>query len=735
MPDRKAAGPIPFGPFEVDLGTQELRKRGLRLHLPGQSFQILKVLLARPGELVAREELRRELWPSDTYVDFEHSLNAAVNKLRQVLGDDADDPRYVETLPRRGYRFIGEVTPIKGANGKSRLIGVSFDEKSRARTGSAEQLAPDLPSLNDNAGSPVQANVDVEKRISFAPALWISIALALMVALLLGVIWWRKPSPQPRILATRQLTHDSAHKGELMTDGNRIYFVEFLWQTHRLAQVSVAGGEVSFINTGPSVPDLGDISPDGSELLGTMNIGNVQEQISVFSVVTGSPRRIGDLTGHDPGWAPDGKLFFSKGNDIWIAQHDGSSPRKLLSTPGIPWGPQFSPDGTRFSFTVFDPTTYTRKLWAARLDGTGFQEMLPGWGNPPLECCGRWTADGKYFIFATKQSNGSSLWTLAQKKRFARASGALMQLTTGPLWIDDALPAKNGKQIFMVGTQPKGELVQVDTKTGRLVPILDGIFASDVDYSRDHLWITYVLFPEQTLWRCRADGSERLQLTFPPMQAILPHWSPDGRRIAFAASRPGSPSHVFVIDKDGGVPQAITSSEEFQTDPSWSKDGQTIAFAHNAVLVDSKSYIGLFDVKSREITRLAGPQGIQSPRWSPDDKYIAALAEDRHALTLYDTQSRKWKTLLRRQKPFGFITWSHDAAAIYFNTVLTVQPTIYRLRVRDGTLSPIADLSSYRLYPKFVGLGSWGGLTPGDVPLLVRDISTSEIYALDVELP
>jgi len=732
---------IPFGPFEADLRTEELRKGGIRLHLPGQSFQVLKLLLTRPGELVTREELRRELWPSDTFVDFEHGLNAAVNKLRQVLGDDADDPRYVETLPRRGYRFIGGVTPTAGAKGQSGVIEVSSNQK--VRSDSAERLAADSPYLNcetDTAGTDaLQPKFDAERRTISGSALWISVPLVLIVALLLGIFWWHRPLPQPRIVATRQLTHDGVRKRSLMTDGNRIYFVEEFWQTSRLAQVSVAGGEVSLINTGSSVPDLGDISPDGSELLGTIDVGKAfQEQICVFPVLTGVPRRIGGLIGHDPGWAPDGKLLFVKGNDIWVAEHDGSSPRKLLTTSGVPWYPQFSPDTIHLSFTLWNPTTSTTKLWMARLDGTDAHEVLPEWGKPPAECCGRWTPDGKYFIFAATQNNASSLWALPQKAPFGRVlSGAPMQLATGPLRLNGVLPAKNGKQIFIVGTQPKGELVRFDTKMGRFAPILGGIFAGDVDYSRDDLWITYVLYPEQTLWRSRADGSERLQLTFPPMQAILPQWSPNGRRIAFVASMPGHPWHVVVIDKDGGVPQAITSSEEFQTDPSWSKDGQTIVFSHDAVmdLEGDKSYIGMFDVKTRAVTRLAGSEGILTPRWSPDGKYIAGLAEDQRLLTLYDIESRKWKALLRRQEPFGFITWSHDATAIYFDTVLTDQLTIYRLRVRDAKLDPIVSLNSYHLYPKFLGFGSWVGLAHGDVPLLVRDISTSEIYALDVDLP
>ena len=107
-------GPVRFGVFELDLRTGELRKAGVRINLPEQPFQVLKALLDRPGDLVTREELRQRLWPAETFVDFEHGLNAAVRRLRDALGDSADVPRFVETLPRRGYRFIAPVTAIAG---------------------------------------------------------------------------------------------------------------------------------------------------------------------------------------------------------------------------------------------------------------------------------------------------------------------------------------------------------------------------------------------------------------------------------------------------------------------------------------------------------------------------------------------------------------------------------------------------------------------------------------------
>jgi cholera toxin transcriptional activator len=106
---------IQFGDYEVDLNSGELRKRGLRIRLQALPFQVLQILLERSGRVVAREELQKRIWPADTFVDFDHGLNNAIKKLRQALGDDAGEPRYIETLAKRGYRFIGTVTNASGA--------------------------------------------------------------------------------------------------------------------------------------------------------------------------------------------------------------------------------------------------------------------------------------------------------------------------------------------------------------------------------------------------------------------------------------------------------------------------------------------------------------------------------------------------------------------------------------------------------------------------------------------
>jgi cholera toxin transcriptional activator len=135
MPIPPGARVVRFGIFELNLTAAELRKSGVRIRLQEQPFQVLSLLLQRPGEVVTREELRQQLWPADTFVDFDHSLNTAVNKLREALGDSASAPRYVETLAKRGYRFIApvETGAPERAGAKAPIGGPSPPEKVNAQ--------------------------------------------------------------------------------------------------------------------------------------------------------------------------------------------------------------------------------------------------------------------------------------------------------------------------------------------------------------------------------------------------------------------------------------------------------------------------------------------------------------------------------------------------------------------------------------------------------------------------
>ena len=614
-------------------------------------------------------------------------------------------------------------------------------EKDRdVRCQSASELRADLKRLKRDSDTARSQAVQSAGASGVTPPpalrrlLWAGGIVAVFVAVL-GGLWLRSPLPPPRILGTRQLTHDSSQKVGMLTDGTRIYFGETTGQSFSILEVSAAGGDVAVINAGNSVPNLTSISPDGAELLGTIG-GFPDGEIWAYPVPAGAALRIGDLTGHDPAWAPDGRLFFGRRNDIWIAEHDGGSPHKLLSASDFPVKLQFSPDGTHLRFTSIDLATSASSLWEAKLDGTELREVLPGWNKPPSEYCGGWTQDGKYSVFLSSHNGISDVWTLPEKTSFGRSvSHVPIQLTTGPLQMFDVLPARDGKHLFAIGTQLKAELVKFDSKTSQLVPVLGGISAGDVEFTRDGAWVAYVQYPEGTLWRSRADGSDRRQLTHSPTQTALVHWSPDGQQIAFAATAPGKPWRVFVVPVDGGSAQPINPKDESETDPTWSADGSTIAFGHNTLQGGEPNYIAMFDVKTKQITRVAGSDGFYAPRWSPDGKYIVALSGGNNSLVLYDTRAKTWKKLMQLKEHFGYLTWSPDSTSVFYDTNNTNQPGFYKLRVSDGKAERVVDLKPYRLYPGPFGGAAWTGLGPGDAPLFMRDISTAEIYAFDVDFP
>lgn len=222
---------IRFGVFEVDLQEAELRKSGFRIKLQEQPFQILTMLLERPGQTVTREELQRRLWPVDTFVDFDHSLNSSIKKLREALGDDSENPRFVETLHRRGYRFIAPVDGLSGTAGQVPAVATA------------------------HAGSKNLARWQK----------WTAVGVLVIGATVLG-FWLHSPLPPPRIARIVQLTNNGRQKsGALSTDGPRLYFLE----DQAIVQVSTEGGETVRVQTPFHTHGVFplDLSPGGSELL------------------------------------------------------------------------------------------------------------------------------------------------------------------------------------------------------------------------------------------------------------------------------------------------------------------------------------------------------------------------------------------------------------------------------------------------------------------------------------
>jgi Tol biopolymer transport system component len=234
-----------------------------------------------------------------------------------------------------------------------------------------------------------------------------------------------------------------------------------------------------------------------------------------------------------------------------------------------------------------------------------------------------------------------------------------------------------------------------------------------------------------TLWRSRVDGSERLQLTFPPLQAELPRWSHDARQIVFSARLPDAAYNIYLVSSEGGTPQRVLPSDQSQMDVNWSPDGNSLIFASDGV---PNAPISILDLKTMRVSTLPDSSGRFSPHWSPDGRYIAAIKTDTQTLVLFDFAFRTWTDAFPSQ--MGYETWSHDGKYLYFEGAPAPDmfSGIFRFRLSDRKIETIVDTS--RLGRMTAGgFDSWFGLAPDDSPLLTRDLSTQEIYALEMDWP
>jgi len=349
---------VSFEPFELDAHSGELYKHRLKLKLQGHPIQILAMLLERPGELITREEIQQKLWPreSETFVDFEHGLNTAVRKLRQALGDEAETPQYIETLPRRGYRFVGEVA-----------------KETPAQTGKGDETQISAQNRGANLGQAAEER-HVRKRRLYRPVL---VVLALAGLLALGVIGLRYVRGDPNgivVTGTRQLTHSGAlghitgtseTYGSVQTDGRRVYYTVTLEKP--LRYVSVNGGEEAWLPSPVANPLILHISPDGATLIVRDILGDAgRSEGPLWLVETngGAARRLGDIEAQDAAFAPDGKsIVVAMGQALYLTDTQGTAPVKLVDVAGRAFWPRWSPDGERLRFSVEDKDAIASQLW------------------------------------------------------------------------------------------------------------------------------------------------------------------------------------------------------------------------------------------------------------------------------------------------------------------------------------------------------------------------------------
>jgi len=308
--------------------------------------------------------------------------------------------------------------------------------------------------------------------------------------------------------------------------------------------------------------------------------------------------------------------------------------------------------------------------------------------------------------------------------------------------LHEAVPGRDGKKLYMIGGSPLGEVVRYDAKSQQFLPYLPGLSAIQLAFSKDGQWVAYGSYPDAALWRSKADGTERLQLTFPPVIGLQPQWSPDGKQIAFSTNAPGKPYHMYTVSAAGGAPKQLTNGERDEAFPNWSPDGNSRSFGNMSPDYEGSvpTAIHLLDLKSGQLTTLSGSAGYWSPQLSPDGAFIAALSKAGH-LALFEWKTQKWTELT--QTPTITIPciecvnppkWSHDGKYLYFESAANGGPAFYRLQIKNHEVERVASLASVKR-PASQSFGAWTGLAPDDSPLALRDLSSYEIYALDWQLP
>jgi eukaryotic-like serine/threonine-protein kinase len=615
-----------------------------------------------------------------------------------------------------------------------RVVHRCLEKNPEQRFQSAADLAFALEALSDASGISRIAEYKRETRtpVSQRPAAAGAVLLVLLVAGVLLYLWARPEAP-PRVANYVQLTHDGQQKSLIGTDGSRLYVGLASSAVQEVAELSTSGGETRKLSIMPSANMLPlSLSPDGAVLLVVDGTGvPAKGPLWGLPLLGGSPRRLGDTIGQSASWSPDGQMLaYTNGGSLFVSRADGTDSRKLFSMKNLVSDPVWSPDGRSLRFGSSDDLGALigqHLLWEVGADGSNLHRLLAGWHNPADECCGRWTADGKYFVF---ESNGQ-LWSLAQKRRFAKSDPKPVLLTSSPMSLNAPTPSKDGKKLFLVGRTYRGDLMRYDQKTDQFSPFLGGISAEYVSFSKDGQWAAYTSYPEGDIWRSRLDGSERLQLTYPPLHGVMPRWSPDGKSIVFFkfAEGTGKPAKIYEVSANGGSPRELMPGDtQNQQDPNWSPDGGKIIFAgdaNGAATSVATASIRVLDLSTQKVSMLPGSQGFFSPRWSSDGRYVAAMTGDSSVVQLFDFQTQKWTEVAKGS--FGWLNWSHDGAYLYVLDFAR-KGAVIRIRISDHKIEKVADLKG------FVLTGQYGGslaLSPDDSPLLLQDAGTQDVYSLD----
>ncbi len=571
-----------FGDFEADLRFGELRKAGVRLKFGGQPFQVLSILLEQPGEVVTWDELQKRLG-LETFIGVEDNLNTAINKIREILGDSAESPRFVETLPRQGYRFIGELEPL----------------------------------VQPVAGAVVGPVITVEPtRGSGSRPRWLKIAagaLSLLVVALVSFVayrWYQMQRPQEQAALTAvpfTALSEEAIAPAFSPDGSRIAFAWNGGPAHGIKgfdlYVKALGSETLLrLTQHPSESISPAWSPDATQIA-FQRLSGDDSGIYVVPALGGPERKLhatrmpstnfNVYSSHSLAlisWSPDGKWIafadVAPGEEygrIYLLSTETLETKQVLVSPtcvgeGLP---AFSHNSEYLAYWCFLSENGAAVLQSLPIRGGQPKTISPSRPFPNPNGL-TWSADDEKLIYSLYSlANGNLTSELGQ---LTVASGSMKQLSFAGSAMQPAVSARNGELAYSSLSTSlniwRRDLLHPKSPAVELMPSSRAQF--DAQYSPDGKRIAFVSFRSgiQGVWVSASDGSNLVQISNPHDESGSPQWSPDGNKIAFD-SHPRDRWEIYVVDVGEGKPKKLVTNISGVIRPHWSRDGKWIYFRSN----------------------------------------------------------------------------------------------------------------------------------------------------------
>jgi DNA-binding winged helix-turn-helix (wHTH) protein/Tol biopolymer transport system component len=672
---------IRFGTFELDLQTGELRHAGQKVKLQEQPFQVLATLLEHPGKIVTREELRNKLWPEDTFVDFDHSLNAAIKRLRDALGESADAPVYIETLSRRGYRFIA---PVNGSSPSSEIVIAPAAEQGRSSFWT--------------------------RRIAIS---------CLGLIIIASLVWavWRLPLRHTDIIErklTSNSSENSVNSAAVSPDGKYLAYSDNTGIYLKLIRT----GEIHAVPLPPNFSaHVDDWFPDGSHLLVSRKDQPTKASLWNISVFGGSARPLADdaLGG---AVSPDGAhIAFRRaelnyydgllGREIWVMRSDGTDQVKIAADKSWSMGtPTWSPDGKRIAYvskTEFNSPTRSIEVndWQNARAETIFSDSHL---TPVLH----WLPDGRLIYVLAADENGlqDSLWmfSLQQSGKISRPS---KRITHGNGWITQINGTADGKTLTFL-------------RENRAPSAFIGTLAPDGTTFIAHKRLTLdesVSFPtswtpdsKAVLFSSDRNGTSEIfkQAVDQPLAENLmtsaqdlwqPRLTPDGSEILYISTpksaAPETPSSIFAIPVAGGTPRLVLKDVNI-----WNVQCARLPSTVCMYGINKGNTVETFrfDVRSGKST--ASPQIDPPCNWSlsPDgsQRAIIPLVKNEGTIQFRSTSSDKARDLVAKGwNGLKSIDWSADGKSLLVGWHNAKKETALLKVTPDGKVSVLLRSNSY----------------------------------------